>query len=161
MLATYRRLPSSDRTVDSVLAPIHDRWLKEVRRFIEPAASAGAGFWDRWTTVRYLADQFRDHFRLERALLASLEGALQPEDTERLTTQADELERLLSELDTAGRRRGTAATVAVEARRLMEALAVWCAELELATTGVPRDILSINATHLLDHLKVSGAVDAP
>jgi hypothetical protein len=43
----------------------------------------------------------------------------------------------------------------------MDALAVWCAELELATTGVPQNILSINATRLLGHIKVSGAVGVP
>jgi hypothetical protein len=161
MLATYQRIPSSVDTVDSVLVALHDRWLNEMRRFVEPAASAGAGFWDRWTAVRYLADQFRDHFILERALLFSLANLLRNEDAERLTIQAGELERLLSGLNQSGRHRGTGPAVADAVRQLMEGIAVWCAEFEAATAGVPRDILSENSNRLLEHVKVSGAVGFP
>ena len=161
MLATDQRVPSSGSTLESVLVPLHDRWLNEIRRFVEPAASAGAGFWDRWTAVRYLADQFRDHFRLERALLVSIANLLRPDDAERLISQATELERMLSELDRVGRRRGTGPAVADEARRLMEAIAVWCAELEVATAGLRREMLSPQAARVLEHVTTSGAVGFP
>ena len=158
MPAIYQSVPSSVSTVESVLAPLHDRWLTEIRRFVEPATSARAAFWDRWTAVRYLADQFRDHFRLERALLFSIASLLRPDDAERLLTQADELERMLSELNQSGRRRGTGPAVADAARQVMEGIAVWCAEFEAATSGVPQTLLSHNATCLLEHVKASGTI---
>ena len=161
MTVTYQRIRSSTETVDSVLVTIHDRWLNEARRFVDPAASVGADFWDRWTAVRYLADQFRDHFVLERALLVSLTTLLRDEDAERLVAQAGELERLLSGLNQSGRRRGTGPVVADAARQLMEGIAVWCAEFEVATAGVPRDLLSENSSRLLEHVKASGAVGFP
>jgi len=160
-LASAQRVPSSTGTIDSVLAPIHDRWLTEIRRFVGPATAPGAGFWDRWTATRYFADQFRDHFRLERALLASLAGLMRPTDAERLTTQAGELERLLFDLDRVGRRRGTGPAVAEEARRLMDEIALWCAELELAAASLRLDALSIQAARALEHVAASGAVGSP
>jgi hypothetical protein len=161
MLATGQRVPSTASTIESTLVSLHDRWLNEIRRFVEPAASEGAGFWDRWTAVRYLADQFRDHFRLERALLVSIASLLRPDDVRRLTVQATELERILSELNQAGRRRGTGAAVAGKARRLMEVIAVWCAELEVATAGLRRESLSPEAARVLEHVETSGAVGFP
>ena len=161
MPVTYQRIPSSADTVDSVLVTLHDRWLSETRRFVEPAASAGAGFWDRWTAVRYLADQFQAHFKLERALLVSLTTLIREDDAERLVTQAGELERLLAGLNQSGRRRGTGPAVADAVRQLMEGIAVWCAEFELATAGIPRDVLSENSTRLLEHVTALGAVGFP
>ena len=157
-LAPAQRIPSSTGSIESVLVPIHDRWLNEIRRFVEPATAPGAGFWDRWTATRYFSDQFRDHFRLERALLVALAGLMRPADAERLAAQAVELETLLADLDRVGRRRGTGPAVAKESRRLMDEIAVWCAELELATAGLHREALSTQATRALEHVAASGAV---
>ncbi|HEY8259320.1 MAG TPA: hypothetical protein VIG08_16805 [Gemmatimonadales bacterium] len=158
MSATLQRPTTYEETVDSVLAPVHDRWLEEIRHVTRPAMYAGAGFWDRWTATRYLADQFQDHFRLEQALLASLGGLIPVHDARRLRGQADALNRLLLELDRAGRRRGTGATVAEEARRLIDEVAVWCAELELATSGLRPDQLPLEASQSLDHVLASAAI---
>ena len=160
-IAPAPRVPPSGGTIESVLVPVHDRWLNEIRRFVEPATASGAGFWDRWTATRYFADQFRDHFRLEHALLVALAGLMRPGDAERLATQAGELERLLSDLDRVGRRRGTGPAVAEEARRLMDEVAVWCAELELATSSLRRDALPAQAARALEHVAASGAVSSP
>jgi hypothetical protein len=157
-LAPAKRVPPSGGSVESVLVPIHDHWLNEIRRFVEPATSPRAGFWDRWAATRYFADQFRDHFRLERALLVALAGLMRPDDAERLITQAGELERLLSDLDRVGRRRGTGPAVAEEARRLMDEIAMWCAELELATSSLRRDALPADAARALEQVATSGAV---
>jgi hypothetical protein len=157
-LARARRVPSSGATIESVLVPIHDRWLNEIRRFVEPATAQGAGFWDRWAATRYFADQFREHFRLEHALLVALADLVRPDDAKRLGTQADELERLLSDLDRVGRRRGTGPAVAQDARRLLGEIAAWCAELELATSSLHRDALSPPAARALEHLAASGSV---
>ncbi len=160
-LAQRPPIASSGCTVESVLAPIHDRWLNEIRRFLDPATSSTAGFWDRWTAIRYLADQFRDHFKLERALLVSVASLLPAADARRLTGQASEVERMLSGLDCVGRRRGTGQVVAEEAHRLIEEIAVWCAELELATSGLRCDALPAEASRVLEHVTSSGAVGSP
>lgn len=160
-LAPAHSVPISSSTVESVLVPIHDRWLNEIRRFVEPAAAPRAGFWDRWAATRYFADQFRDHFGREHALLVALASVMRPGDAERLTTQAGELERLLSDLDRIGRRRGTGPAVAEEAHRLMDEIAVWCAELELATSSLRLDALPSEAARTLEHAAASGAIGFP
>jgi hypothetical protein len=155
-LALAQRVPSYGRTVESVLVPIHDRWMNEIRGLVEPAAAPRA-FWDRWTAARHFADRLRDHFYLERKVLVALASLIHPDDAERLTTRAGELESLLSDLDRIGRRRGMSPVVAKKARRLMDEMAVWCAELELATLSVRRDALPSEAARALEHVAASGA----
>jgi len=157
-LAQPRRDRSSAGTVESALAPVHNRWLAEIRQVAEPAMAAAAGFWDRWAATRYFADQFRDHFRLEHALLVSVAALIPFHDAERLVAKAGELDRLLMEFDRVGRRRGTAPVVAEEARRLLEEIAVWCTELELATSGLRADQLPAQASRALDHVLASAAI---
>jgi hypothetical protein len=51
---------------------------------------------------------------------------------ETLLLKAEPIEQLLQELDRTGRRRGTAQTVSVAARLLLDSLRAWCADIEAA-----------------------------
>ena len=109
---TRGSISSSRPSVESLLASVHTRWLDQVRRFVEPATLTTAGFWDRWSATRYLGDQFLDHFRLERAFLASIGYLLDAAEAVRLTERAERIEIIRDSLDQEGRLRGTGAAVA-------------------------------------------------
>jgi hypothetical protein len=150
--------PRSEKPLDSVLRPIHNTWIEETRRFLDPALEPNADFWTRWGAIRYLSDDFRARYRLERALVDQLRPFLRLEVAERLLREGDRLFRLRLELDRIGRRRGTAAEVADVTRGLLEQLGVWCAEIELAAAGVTRDALPAEATDLLGHLEAAASI---
>jgi hypothetical protein len=55
--------PNGEERVDAMLRPIHNTWVEETRRFLDPAMESNADFWTRWAAVRYLSDDFRDRYR--------------------------------------------------------------------------------------------------
>lgn len=142
-----------EQFLDGVLRPIHGAWLREAHRFLDPTLEPGADFWARWAGVRYLADAFRERYRHERGLVDELRPFIDPGQAERLQHAGDHLLRLRLEVDRIGRRRGTAAEAAAATRKLLEQLALWCDEIELAAIGLTRDILPPEATELLVHLE--------
>jgi hypothetical protein len=144
-----------EEPLDAVLRPIHNGWIQEARRFLEPALEPGADFWARWTAVRYLSDDFRKQYRLERALVDELRPFLAAQVAERLVQESDRVLRLRLELDRIGRRRGTSAEVATGTRDLLAQLGVWCAEIELAGRGITRGALPVDGAELLAHLEAS------
>jgi hypothetical protein len=151
-------VPRGEERLDAVLRPIHNTWVEETRRFLDPAIEPGADFWTRWAAVRYLSDDFRDRYRRERALVDELRPFLRLDVAERLMREGDRLFRLRLELDRIGRRRGTAAEVAAGTRDLLEQLGVWCAEIELAAAGLTRNALPAEAADLLAHLESAALI---
>jgi hypothetical protein len=150
--------PRGEEPLGAVLRAIHNTWVEETRRFLDPAVEPGADFWTRWAAVRYLSDDFRDRYRRERALVDELRPLLRPDVAERLIREGDRLFRLRLELDRIGRRRGTAAEVAACTRDLLEQLGVWCAEIEFAADGLTRGVLPVEATDLLAHLEAAASI---
>ncbi|HET7471382.1 MAG TPA: hypothetical protein VFJ81_16990, partial [Gemmatimonadales bacterium] len=137
------------------LRGVHDAWVHEARCFLEPAMEPTADFWTRWAAVRYLDDDFRDRYELERGLLAELRPFLGPLTAERLAREGDRLIRLRLELDRIGRRRGTAAEVAGGARALLDQLMRWLAEIEQGVAGLTRDTLAPEGESLLAHMEAA------
>jgi hypothetical protein len=45
--ATATSAPGVEEPLDAVLRPIHNAWIEEVRRFLDPAREPGADFWAR------------------------------------------------------------------------------------------------------------------
>ena len=117
-------------TVGRHLASIHARWLAEVSRNLLPACHPRAGFWPRWTAVRYLADRFDRVYGLEGQLLDGLLDEVEPQAARRLTHGRQALEILRRDLDWIGRRRGTGLPTAAVAGAFLQTLRHWCAELE-------------------------------
>jgi hypothetical protein len=145
--------PRGEQPLDAALQPIHRAWVQQARRFLEPALAPHADFWTRWAAVRYLTDDFREQYRLERALLDELRPFLDAETASELVQGGDRVFRLRLELDRVGRRRGTADEMVVGTRRLLEQLVAWLAEIELAADGLTRDSLPSEAAELLAHLE--------
>jgi len=146
--------PGED-SLERVLRPLHDAWLAEARRFLEPAFDTAADFWSRWDAVRYLADDFLDRLRVARALVRELRPFIAPDVSERLERGGEQIVRARLELDRIGRRRGTAPEFAGGTRRLLTELSVWFAEVELAATVVARDVLPPEAVALLAQLEAT------
>jgi hypothetical protein len=151
---------SSEGTVDLVLSPAHDAWVEEVRRYLVPSAEPGAQFWDRWTTVRYLDDQFVDRFRLESDLLDELAVCVPAAEMAKLRGAAERVALLRLDLDRIGRRRGAAAEFTVKAVEFLHALELWCAELEFATHRVEVAALPPEGDRILAHLYAGVSVAA-
>jgi hypothetical protein len=145
--------PSPQIQRDRVLAPVlraaHEIWVRETSRFLLPIIVREAPFWDRWTAVRYMADQFQGQYRRERALLDELRPFLPPDIGERLTLDGERIGRLQHQLDRVGRRRGTARAVSAISRELLQLLRSWCTDVEEAAGQIPRDVLPDEGNRLV------------
>jgi hypothetical protein len=129
-------------TLAPTLRAVHEIWLREADRFLVPVATQEAPFWTRWTTVRYLSDQFLAQYRRECALLVELHSFLPLDVAERLTLDGERIARLLAELDRVGRRRCSGHTVSVVTQTLLHLLRAWCADVEVAAGSIPLDLLT-------------------
>ena len=138
---------------DDILAPVlraaHKIWIRETNRFLLPIIAREAPFWERWTAVRYLADQFLGQYRRERALIDEVHPFLPPDTAERLTQDGERIGQLQSKLDWVGRRRGTGHTVSVISGELLHLLRSWCADIEEAAGRIQRDLLPEEANRLV------------
>jgi hypothetical protein len=151
----------TDETLSAMLSPAHDVWIEEARQFILPATVADASFWERWSAVRYLNDQFLDRFTAERMLLAELRPFVATRETEMFAAGGDRVAELRLALDRVGRRRGTAAEFARVALKLLEALELWCAGVELSTAHLQPDALPSEARRVLGYLVTAPRVCWP
>lgn len=142
-----------EQFLDAALRPSHDAWLWEARRFLTPATVPEAPFWDRWSVVRYLNDQFLERLGVERGLVAELRPYIRPDRMDEIEAAGDRVRRLHLELDRLGRRRGTAASFAAMTEQFLEALGCWCAEIEQAVRRVPVGALAGEAWRTLAHLE--------
>jgi hypothetical protein len=135
--------------LQQVLSPLHEAWITEARWFLDPASHASAPFWDRWSVVRYLNDQFPARFNLQRILVRELRPSLEPRHIQAIDGGAERLTRLRLALDRIGRRRGTAAEFAPIVEEFLAALELWCAEVELAVRNLDRGQLSQEGRQVL------------
>jgi hypothetical protein len=148
------RLLASE-TVGALLSPAHDVWIEEAQQFLLPATAADAPFWDRWSAVRYLNDQYVDRHRAERDLVAELRPFVSSREFEMLLEGEARIAQLRLALDRVGRQRGTAVEFGYVAAELLRALELWCAEIELAGSHVAAEALPVEARQALDNLLVS------
>lgn len=145
-------------TVGAVLATIHEGWVNRVKSSLLPVTDLRTDFWDRWGATRYLGDQFGDRFRLECTFAAALESLLSPDAARRLAATREDIQWTSQELMAAGRHRDGAESTGVLARRLVNEVARWCVELELATEHVAPADLPATARRLLARLRVAHAL---
>ena len=148
----------SARTVGSVLAIIHEGWIKEVSSFLAPAMEPHADLWSQWEAARFLDDQFGGRFRLECALADALDDVVSPDVAARLTATREAIERTSEDLVAAGRRHDSPTLTGILARRFIEEVARWCVELEFATARLAPAELSLEARRLLARLRVADAL---
>jgi len=143
----------ADAPLGAVLSPTHDAWVEEARQLLVPAVTPEAPFWDRWSVVRYLNDRFLERFRAERAMVSELRPFVTIREMDMLETGAERVARLHLTLDRIGRRRGTAAAFAAMTTEFLDALELWCIEIEFAGDHVHRDALTLEAQRMLEHLE--------
>lgn len=146
------------RSVSTTLSLAHDQWMERTARLLAPATRPRASFWERWGAVRFLCDQFAVRFRLERDLAESLAPLLAGSARARLAAAGTAVERTRGELIVIGRRRGTAAEVALLAHRLLDQTRRWCATLEIATAGILAEDLSEVSRELLGRLRTAAGL---
>ena len=147
-------------TLAPVLRATHEVWLRETNRFLLPIILREAPFWSRWTAVRYLADQFLGQFRREHALVNELRPFLPHDVADRLERDGEQIHRLQRKLDLVGRRRGSAHEMSAMARRLLQLLRYWCADIEAAAGAILRDNLAPEGRRLLLDLERYASIHA-
>ena len=49
--ASVTSAPPSEQSLEEALRPVHNAWIAEARRFLEPTLEPGADFWTRWAAV--------------------------------------------------------------------------------------------------------------
>jgi hypothetical protein len=147
-------------TLAPTLRAVHGIWLREADRFLSPVATEEAPFWTRWTTVRYLSDQFMAQYRRECALLVELHSFLPPELVDHLTLDGERIGRLVTELDRAGRRRCSGHTVSVVSQTLLHLLRAWCADVEAAAGRIPLELLTPRGLESLQDLERYASIHA-
>jgi hypothetical protein len=132
----------------------HAIWIKEVETNLLPIITAESSFWERWTVVRYMADDFLAQYQRERSLLDALHPFLPVTLSESLSREGKRIANLQQELDRVGRRRGTSRTVSVAARDLLESLRTWCLEIEAAAERVQHEVLPDEGQRALEHVEL-------
>jgi hypothetical protein len=138
-----------------VMTPLHDAWMADADQILGPMMHSEATFWDRWTAVNYLREQFPERIRLEQEFLTELQAVLTAELNERLRMQTDRLVLLHRDLEQMGRRRTPTSEMARAVRQLQEALRLWYAEIEIAAGGIRRKDIGRRADYLLGHIEQS------
>lgn len=153
--------PRTSETVSARLSPVHDEWIEEARQFLLPATLADASFWDRWSAVRYLNDQYTERHRAESELVAELGPFVPARDHDMLIAGRERVAELRLALDRVGRRRVSASEFARAVSHFLRALEFWCAEIEAAVSRVEADALTPEAQRVLDHLVTSPRMRLP
>ena len=143
-------------TVGEVLAPLHERWLAALQTAVGPALVPSSSRWDRWTAVRYMRDQLSEQLVGERKLVRSLPG-LEPPVVHRIEAGFEVLERVIAEVNAAGRRRHTSGLVMVLLQDLLEHLADWFVAIEHATAEIPLLRLPPDGVRLLGQMQPEDA----
>jgi hypothetical protein len=144
--------PITGTSVGEVLAPLHERWLAALQTAVAPALVPTSTRWDRWAAVRYLRDELADRLAEERKLIRSIPG-LGRAAVLRLEAGFEVLERVIAEVNVAGRRRHMSGLVMVLLQDLLEHLADWYVAIEHATAAVPLLRLPPEGIRILGELR--------
>jgi hypothetical protein len=115
-----------------VMSPLHDVWMADAEHVLAPLTRWEATFWDRWTAVSYLREQFPERLRLEQELVTELRAFLPPELNERLGMELERLVCLYHKLEQLSGRRVAVEEMARAVRELLESLRLWYADIEFA-----------------------------
>ena len=123
--------------VHGSLRGFHRLWIAETRRALQPALRTQADFLARWAAVRYLSEDFRERFWIERRLVEQLRTRLPGPVATWLAAQGEQVYSVHLELDRTGRRRGAAPEFAALAEALLNGLGRWLRDIERAAADMP------------------------
>jgi hypothetical protein len=137
MLATECILGTLPRRIapplDGKLRDLHRRWMEETSAWLTPVLAPDADFWNGWSAVRYINDQFDRQYRRKCALVAAILPLLRPTDAFALCAATVLLERTRRDLDRIGRRSGATEVVRAVTWRFLQLLRTWLGAVERAT----------------------------
>ncbi len=148
------------QSLGPVLRRAHEIWVEHTDGFMTPVIAREASFWPRWTAVRFLADEFAAQLRRECALLEELRAFLPGGVPDQLLQEGERISQLQRHLDRIGRRRGTAQTVSVASRQLLDSLRGWCANIEAAVWEVDPSALPEEARQAVDGIQAYADIHA-
>lgn len=140
------------------LAGLHDQWLKEVRRVLEPACDKEAGIWLRWRAIEYLETSFQRRFERERRAVLTLHIRVTSVQADHLWAAGELLTQLLQGM---GRRVGLCQNeeqFTAVALTLMSALEYWCRQVEEALGRVPWGDVSPESRHRFEVISYEEAI---
>ena len=139
------------------LRDIHRQWMDESSEWLSPTLAPDADFWNGWSAVRYLNDQFDRQYRRKCALIAAILPLLRPTDAFILRARTVVLERTRRDLDQLGRRQGMTGAVAALAFRFLKLLRTWFAEIERVTEELRLHELPLDGRRALAQLRFAAA----
>jgi len=148
----------SPPTVRAALRDIHHMWMRDTLQWLAPTLSPRADFWDGWSAVRYINDQFDRKYRRQRTLVKAILPLLQPADAFLLRSATTELELMRRHLNRMAGRRNMMEVVAAASCRFLELLGAWFNELERVTDGLTRADLSVQGRRALARLECAVAM---
>jgi hypothetical protein len=123
------------------LSHIHRRWMEETSQWLGPTLATDADFWNGWSAVRYINDQFDRQYRRKCAVVGAIIPLLRPSDALILCATTGMLERTRRDIDQAGRRQDMTELVATLVYRFLKLLRTWFAEIERVTAELTIDEL--------------------
>jgi hypothetical protein len=137
-MLTIERIPGAlprhiASPLDGKLRHFHRRWMEETSAWLTPALAPDADFWNGWSAVRYINDQFDRQYRRKCALVAAILPLLRPTDAFSVCAATVLLERTRRDLDRSGRRLGATEVVRAVTCRFLDLLRTWLGEIERAT----------------------------
>ncbi len=145
-------------TLHTALRDIHQRWMRDTLRWLAPTLSASADFWDGWSAVRYINDQFERKYRRQRSLVKAILPLLRAADAFRLRSTTVELELMRRHLNRVAGRQQMTEVVAVASCHFLELLAAWFGELQRVTQGLSRDQIPPQGQRALARLESAIAI---
>jgi hypothetical protein len=131
--------------------------MDETSDWLNPTLATDADFWNGWSAVRYVNDQFDRQYRRGWALVAAILPLLRPADAFMLCARPVVLERTRRDLDRLGRRRGKTEVVAALAHRFLKLLRSWFEEIERVTEELTIDDLPLDGRRALAQLRAAVA----
>ena len=151
-VAALRIVTSSDIRTPMLpfLQGVHDRWLQEVRRVLDPARQDEAGVWIRWRAIQYLGTSFARRFNRERQAVVSLHGHLTGAQASHLWAAGELLTQLLGRLDHLAGLCQRSAEFSAVTLSLLTALEYWCQQVDDALGPVRWGEVSPESRHLFE-----------
>jgi len=161
ILTTEWALRTTPRSIapplSATLRDIHRLWMDDMSDWLGPALAPDADFWNGWSAVRYINDQFARQYRWECTLIAAILPFLRPSDAFILYATTAVLERTRRDLDHIGRRQGMTEVVSALADRFLRLLRTWLSEIERVTEGLTIDELPPDGRRVLAQLEAAAA----
>ena len=149
---------STPPTVRTALRDIHQVWMRATLRWLAPTLSPSADFWDGWSAVRYINDQFDRKYRWQRMLVKAILPRLRPADGFLLRSATTELELMRRHLNRIAGQRNMTEVVAAASCRFLELLGAWFKELQRVTEGLTGADLPPQAQRALMRLESAVAI---